>query len=170
MHRWKRCKKIDTSELLRVFGAFKAVHHEQIDNVTDEQHVTPNRTGETSKTKQLEHEIEHLRQLVTAQQSHIDSLKQAMLLIESKLPTTREPVTPPVGKNHGNSGRNSAFSRQTGWSRICDSDNKLATPEQPVCGQQNPWELIRYQCLISEAPISAICLFRSSIVAWLPVV
>ena len=74
-------KKIDTSELLRVFGAFKAVHHEQIDNVTDEQHVTPNRTGETSKTKQLEHEIEHLRQLVTAQQSHIDSLKQAMLLI-----------------------------------------------------------------------------------------
>ncbi|WP_074154179.1 hypothetical protein, partial [Escherichia coli] len=68
-------KKIDTSELLRVFGAFKAVHHEQIDNVTDEQHVTPNRTGETSKTKQLEHEIEHLRQLVTAQQSHIDSLK-----------------------------------------------------------------------------------------------
>lgn len=27
-------KKIDTSELLRVFGAFKAVHHEQIDNVT----------------------------------------------------------------------------------------------------------------------------------------
>lgn len=70
-------KKIDTSELLRVFGAFKAVHHEQIDNVTDEQHVTPNRTGETSKTKQLEHEIEHLRQLVTAQQSHIDSLNQA---------------------------------------------------------------------------------------------
>ena len=91
-------KKIDTSELLRVFGAFKSVHHEQSDNVTDEQHVTPNRTGETSKTKQLEHEIEHLRQLVTAQQSHIDSLKQAMLLIESKLPTTREPVTPPVGK------------------------------------------------------------------------
>lgn len=91
-------KKIDTSELLRVFGAFKAVHHEQSDNVTYEQHVTPNGTCETSKTKQLEHEIEHLRQLVTAQQSHIDSLKQAMLLIESKLPTTREPVTPPVVK------------------------------------------------------------------------
>ncbi|MXC48431.1 HlyD family secretion protein, partial [Escherichia coli] len=29
--------------------------------------------------------------VLTAQQSHIDSLKQAMLLIESKLPTTREP-------------------------------------------------------------------------------
>ena len=94
----KGIKKIDTSELLRVFGAFKSVHHEQSDNVTDEQRVTSNGTGETSKTKQLEHEIEHLRQLVTAQQSHIDSLKQAMLLIESKLPTTRDPVTPPVGK------------------------------------------------------------------------
>jgi len=91
-------KKIDTSELLRVFGAFKAVHHEQSDNVTDEQHVTPNGTGETSKTKQLEHEVEHLRELVTAQQSHIESLKQAMLLIESKLPATQEPVKQPVVK------------------------------------------------------------------------
>ncbi|AZK65133.1 DNA-binding protein [Pectobacterium versatile] len=91
-------KKIDTSELLRVFGAFKAVHHEQSDNVTDEQHATPNGTIETSKTKQLEHEIEHLRQLVTAQQSHIESLKQAMLLIESKLPATQEPVKQPVVK------------------------------------------------------------------------
>lgn len=85
-------KKIDTSELLRVFGAFKSVHHEQSDNVTSEQNVTPSETDETSKTKQLEHEVEHLRQLVTAQQSHIDSLKQAMLLIESKLPATPEPV------------------------------------------------------------------------------
>ena len=68
------------------------------DNATDEQHVTPNGTGETSKTKQLEHEVEHLRQLVTAQQSHIDSLKQAMLLIESKLPATQEPVKQPVVK------------------------------------------------------------------------
>lgn len=87
-------KKVDTSELLRVFGAFKSVHHEQSDTATNEQHATPNGTGETSKTKQLEHEIEHLRQLVTAQQSHIDSLKQAMLLIESKQPTTPEPVAP----------------------------------------------------------------------------
>ena len=94
----KGIKKIDTSELFRVFGAFKSVHHEQSDNVTDEQHVTSNGTGETSKTKQLEHEVEHLRQLVTAQQSHIDSLKQAMLLIESKLPNTSEPVTPHVVK------------------------------------------------------------------------
>lgn len=94
----KGIKKIDTSELLRVFGAFKSVHYEQSDNVTDEQHVTSNGTGETSKTKQLEHEVEHLRQLVTAQQSHIDSLKQAMLLIESKLPTAPEPATQPVVK------------------------------------------------------------------------
>jgi hypothetical protein len=97
MHRWKGIKKIDIRAFARFF-AFKSVHHEQSDNVTDEQHVTSNGTGETSKTKQLEHEIEHLRQLVTAQQSHIDSLKQAMLLIESKLPATPEPVTQPVVK------------------------------------------------------------------------
>jgi len=46
----------------------------------------------------LKNDFEHLRQLVTAQQSHIDSLKQAMLLIESKLPATPEPVTQPVVK------------------------------------------------------------------------
>ncbi|MEY1056701.1 hypothetical protein AB7175_23665, partial [Providencia rettgeri] len=81
-------------ELLRVFGAFKHVHQSHSDNVTTEQHVTTQRTTDTDKTSQLEQEIEHLRQLVTAQQSHIDSLKQAMLLIESKLPTTPEPVVP----------------------------------------------------------------------------
>ncbi|MEX6312723.1 hypothetical protein AB6G19_02015 [Providencia manganoxydans] len=91
-------KKIDTSELLRVFGAFKSVHHEQSDTVINEQHATPNGTSETNKTKQLEQEVEHLRQLVTAQQSHIDSLKQAMLLIESKLPTTPEQARPVPAK------------------------------------------------------------------------
>lgn len=91
-------KKIDTSELLRVFGAFKSVHHEQSDTVTNGQHATPGGTSETNKIKQLEQEIEHLRQLVTAQQSHIDSLKQAMLLIESKLPETHEPQLTPVTK------------------------------------------------------------------------
>lgn len=35
-------KKIDTSELLRVFGAFKAVHHEQIDNVTTREQANRN--------------------------------------------------------------------------------------------------------------------------------
>ncbi|MDE9590359.1 hypothetical protein, partial [Xenorhabdus bovienii] len=91
-------KKIDTSELLRVFGAFTGVQNEHGDTVTHEQHVTLDRTDETSKTKQLEHEVEHLRQLVTAQQSHIDSLKQAMLLIESKLPATPEAAVKPVVK------------------------------------------------------------------------
>lgn len=87
-------KKLDTSELLRVFGAFDCAHTEHGDIVTTEHHVTPLRTNETDKNKQLEHEIEHLKQLVTAQQSHIDSLKQAMLLIESKLPATPDPVAP----------------------------------------------------------------------------
>ncbi|CDH04037.1 hypothetical protein [Xenorhabdus bovienii] len=91
-------KKLDTSELLRVFGAFKHVYTEHSDAVTAEQHVTQIETDDADKTKQLEHEIEHLRQLVTAQQSHIDSLKQTMLLIESKLPATPEPQPAPVTK------------------------------------------------------------------------
>ncbi|MBI6550122.1 helix-turn-helix domain-containing protein [Xenorhabdus lircayensis] len=91
-------KKLDTSELLRVFGAFKSVHNEQGDNVTTEHHVTHENNISTGNTKQLEQEIEHLKQLVTAQQSHIDSLKQAMLLIESKLPATPEPQPAAVAK------------------------------------------------------------------------
>ncbi|PHM51446.1 hypothetical protein [Xenorhabdus hominickii] len=88
-------KKLDTSELLRVFGAFSHVQPEHSDTVISEQRVT--QSG-TDKTKQLEHEVEHLRQLVIAQQSHIDSLKQAMLLIESKLPATSEPVAQQAAK------------------------------------------------------------------------
>lgn len=68
---------------MRVFGAFKHVHQSHSDNVTTD----------TDKTSQLEQEIEHLRQLVTAQQSHIDRLKQAMLLIESKMTAPR-----PIGR------------------------------------------------------------------------
>ncbi len=91
-------KKLDTSELLRVFGAFDCAQTEHGDIVTTEQHVAPLRISETDKNKQLEHEIEHLKQLITAQQSHIDSLKNAMLLIESKLPATHEPQPMPVTK------------------------------------------------------------------------
>ncbi|QBP89972.1 hypothetical protein FORC81_p488 (plasmid) [Escherichia coli] len=39
-----------------------------------------------------------------------EDLKQALLLIESKLPATPEPVTQPMVKNHGNSGKNRGFS------------------------------------------------------------
>lgn len=80
----KNTKLLDTSELLRVFGTLSAVQPAQLG-----EHVTAQRfTGDTVQpeqvNQQLTQEVEHLRALVTAQQSHIDSLKQAMLLLEHK--------------------------------------------------------------------------------------
>jgi len=46
----------------------------------------------------LEQLLESKDKEIQRQDDHIDSLKQAMLLIESKLPATQEPVTQPVVK------------------------------------------------------------------------
>jgi len=91
-------KKIDTSEILRVFPDCKIVEKQQHgDNVT-QQHAT-------QEVDTLRQEISHLKELMKAQQELLaekdkrnEDLKQALLLIESKLPTTPEPVTPQVVK------------------------------------------------------------------------
>jgi len=91
-------KKIDTSEILRVFPDSKIVEKQQhSDNVT-QQHAT-------QEVDTLRQEISHLKELMKAQQELLaekdkrnEDLKQALLLIESKLPTTPEPVTPQVVK------------------------------------------------------------------------
>jgi len=91
-------KKIDTSEVLRVFPDCKIVEKQQRgDNVT-QQHAT-------QEVDTLRQEISHLKELMKAQQELLaekdkrnEDLKQALLLIESKLPTTPEPVTPQVVK------------------------------------------------------------------------
>jgi len=71
---------VDTSELLRVFGSLSLTHVEQV----IEQHVTGDTTDSEQVIRGLKQEVEHLRTLVSAQGSHIDSLKQAMLLLEHK--------------------------------------------------------------------------------------
>lgn len=77
-------KLIDTSELLRVFGVLKLAVTEQPAEHVVEQRVT----GETGNSEQvvfqLKQEIEHLKMLVAEKDSHIGSLKQAMLLLEHK--------------------------------------------------------------------------------------
>jgi len=91
-------KKIDTSEILRVFPDCKIIEKQQHgDNVT-QQHAT-------QEVDTLRQEISHLKELMKAQQELLaekdkrnEDLKQALLLIESKLPTTPEPVTPQVVK------------------------------------------------------------------------
>ncbi|HHI6761248.1 TPA: hypothetical protein ACP7HF_004523 [Yersinia enterocolitica] len=51
-----------------------------------------------SEIELLKQQVALLQQRLQDKDEHIDSLKQAMLLIESKLPATPEPVTQPVVK------------------------------------------------------------------------
>lgn len=91
-------KKLDTSEILRVFPDCKIVEKQQNgDNVTQQQSIYEIDT--------LKQEISHLKELMKSQQDLLvekdkrnEDLKQALLLIESKLPTAPGPITQPVVK------------------------------------------------------------------------
>jgi len=91
-------KKLDTSEILRVFPDCKIIEKQQHgDNVTQQQ--------STHEIDTLKQEVSHLKELMRAQKDLLvekdkrnEDLKLALLLIESKLPATQEPVTPPVVK------------------------------------------------------------------------
>jgi len=83
-HGERNAKMVDTSELLRVFGSLSLPSVEQVTEQVIEQSVTGDLSGSEQVIQSLKHEIEHLRTLVSAQGSHIDSLKQAMQLLENK--------------------------------------------------------------------------------------
>lgn len=85
----RNAKLVDTSELLRVFGHLSLSSGEQV----TEQRVTDNSEGREQVIQSLKQEIEHLRMLVSAQDSHIDSLKQAMLLLEHKQAQSAPQIT-----------------------------------------------------------------------------
>ncbi|WP_407252198.1 helix-turn-helix transcriptional regulator [Klebsiella pneumoniae] len=81
----RNAKMVDTSELLRVFGPFAPVSVEQ----EEEEQVSGQRDTVTSDHNEqaiyiLKQEIEHLNTLLASKDSHIDSLKQAMLLLENR--------------------------------------------------------------------------------------
>ena len=80
----RNAKMVDTSELLRVFGSLSLPSVEQASEQVIEQRVTGGATDSEQVIRVLKQEVEHLRTLVSAQGSHIDSLKQAMLLLEHK--------------------------------------------------------------------------------------
>ncbi|OZS71985.1 hypothetical protein CHI95_24250 [Providencia rettgeri] len=90
-------KSIDISELIRVFGDLKkedvtpTITHE---DVTMSHHVTGSDDKKKLENELLKKEIEFLKQRLEDKDAHIDSLKNAMLLIESKLPTTTQESTP----------------------------------------------------------------------------
>lgn len=80
----RNAKMVDISELLRVFGALEHRPLGQDSEHINEQSGTGFSAPSEHLIAQLRHEVEHLKTLVSAKDSHIDSLKQAMLLIEHK--------------------------------------------------------------------------------------
>ena len=87
----KSIKVIDTSELIRVFGSLDGV----IDDVkSDAESTSINSVGLHDlqhRIALLEAENDGLKGAVKARDEHIDSLRQAMQLLEHK----REPSSPP---------------------------------------------------------------------------
>lgn len=87
--------KIDISELIRVFGELSKPKETVTSQCNFSQEVTPKTvTINNAEVDHLKQEIAFLRELLTEKDKRNEDLKHALLLIESKLPTTPEPVAP----------------------------------------------------------------------------
>ncbi|HGN1887757.1 TPA: DNA-binding protein [Proteus mirabilis] len=95
-------KSIETSELIRVFGKISnssTTDSDSVNHVSKLQQETPNTTQSLQiKLQLLEQENAHLKAEKELLLKNLDDIRQAMLLIESKLPTTPEPVAPVPAK------------------------------------------------------------------------
>lgn len=91
----RNSKMIDISELIRVFGDISAPVTEQYSAQTSEQLVTAPDKANEQMINSLKQEVEHLRTLVSVQESHIDSLKQSLQLLEHKK-DMQQPLLPPA--------------------------------------------------------------------------
>jgi len=95
-------KSIETSELIRVFGKISnssTTDSDGVTNVSKLQQETPNTTQSLQiKLQLLEQENAHLKAEKELLSKNLDDIRQAMLLIESKLPTTPEPIAPVPAK------------------------------------------------------------------------
>jgi len=91
----RNSKMIDISELIRVFGDISAPVIEQYSEQASEQRVTVPDTANEQMINSLKQEVEHLRTLVSAQESHIDSLRQSLQLLEHKK-DMQQPLLPPA--------------------------------------------------------------------------
>jgi len=102
--------KIDTSELLRVFGSFTGQQVGSEQSGSTVQHLAGDSVQLSAQILQhqnqaLKAEVELVKALLREKELLLaekdkrnEDLKQALLLIESKLPTTQEPVEQPVVK------------------------------------------------------------------------
>lgn len=94
----KEVKAIDTSELIRVFGALPGVAEGVNDVVRIDSDATPVNSPALQDLQHrialLEVENTSLKGAVTARDEHIDSLRQAMRLIEHKKEPSLSPNSP----------------------------------------------------------------------------
>jgi len=91
----RNAKMVDISELIRVFGDISKPVQEQPFEQVAEQRVTVPPALSEQMVSSLKQEVEHLRTLVSAQESHIDSLKQSLQLLEHKK-DMHQPLPPPA--------------------------------------------------------------------------
>ena len=91
----RNAKMLDISELIRVFGDISKPVQEQPFEQVPEQRVTAPLAQSEQMVSSLKQEVEHLRTLVSAQESHIDSLKQSLQLLEHKK-DVQQPLPPPA--------------------------------------------------------------------------
>ena len=83
-HGARNARMVDVSELIRVFGPLEYRPSEQVAALVSEHSGTGVSAQSEQVIAQLRQEVEHLKTLVSAKDSHIDSLRQAMLLIEHR--------------------------------------------------------------------------------------
>ena len=83
-HGARNARMVDVSELIRVFGPLEYRPSEQVAAQVSEHSGTGVSAQSEQVIAQLRQEVEHLKTLVSAKDSHIDSLRQAMLLIEHR--------------------------------------------------------------------------------------
>lgn len=83
-HGARNARMVDVSELIRVFGPLEYRPSEQVAAQVSEHCGTGVSAQSEQVIAQLRQEVEHLKTLVSAKDSHIDSLRQAMLLIEHR--------------------------------------------------------------------------------------
>ena len=83
-HGARNARMVDVSELIRVFGPLAHRASEQVSVQVSEHSDTAFSVQSEQVIAKLRLEVEHLKTLVSAKDSHIDSLRQAMLLIEHR--------------------------------------------------------------------------------------
>lgn len=89
-------KKIEISELLRVFGPLSGVVGDSVTTVAKQQQTTQVNTDELhARIQLLEQENSHLKDTNNLLEKNLDDVRQAMYLIESKLPKETEPASEP---------------------------------------------------------------------------